>query len=48
MERVLRTATTIGGGAVVAGVISEFFLYDGKSNSCEVLYNQTDLNYCCL
>lgn len=30
-ERLLRSATTLGGVAVVAGIVSDFFLYDGKS-----------------
>ena len=30
MERILRVTTTVGTGAVVAGVVSEFFLYDGN------------------
>lgn len=30
MDKVFRAATTLGTGAVVAGIASEFFLYDGE------------------
>lgn len=34
MDRLLRTATTLGTAAVIGGAVSEFFLYDGKSEMC--------------
>jgi hypothetical protein len=30
MDKLLRTASTLGGLAAVAGVVSEYCLYDGK------------------
>lgn len=31
MDRILRATTTLGAGAVVVGIVSDFFLYDGES-----------------
>ena len=36
MEGILKTAQFLGGAAIVVGLVSDFFIYDGKIN---ILYN---------
>lgn len=40
MEGILRLTSTLGTAAVVAGVVSEFFIYDGNQFLCVHLINQ--------
>lgn len=40
MERILRVTTTLGTGAVVAGVVSEFFLYDVDAGNRAVIFDK--------
>lgn len=40
MERILRVTTTLGTGAVVAGVASEFFLYDVDAGNRAVIFDK--------
>lgn len=40
MDRILRATTTLGAGAVVAGIVSDFFLYDVDAGTRAVIFDK--------